>query len=374
MTSAVQIVKITKISSLFKKGTGEPATSIGLVNFSFENGDECGFNVVSQLGLYEVGDSAIYIQPDYCLPDTEMFSSFIAPNGDRNKTKLGKNGRIRAIKFNFYPENSANIVYSNGILLPITDGMIPESVEDLAEFWGITKYEQPEQFGNGDSKGNLPGFMYKTDEENAANLKSFINRLLLAGERLVCSLKIDGSSFSFFCRETEEGWVAGVTSRVLEKKGLDEPETTSDRWVHMCHSSGLYDKGMRYCKEKNRPLVFRGEMYGGAVTKGSGNKINPHSLMKPSLAIFGIDDLSSGFATRLLPSEVESICQELDLEYLSYTPIFPQDYDHLITIANDIFKVYKEDCGWVVEGIVVRTLDSNTLSCKVMNNAYDEKK
>ena len=196
MTNPVEIVIITAKSPLFKKGTGEPATSIELINFSFSNGDECGFNVVSQKDLYSIGDSAIYIQPDYCVPETELFSSFHAPYGDPNKSKLGKNGRIRAIKFNFNLKDSSDTIYSNGILLPLSEANIPDNTEDLAEFLSITKYEEPERLGNGDAKGGFPSFLYKTDEENAANLKSHINRILEVGERIGWTLKIDGSSFT----------------------------------------------------------------------------------------------------------------------------------------------------------------------------------
>lgn len=373
MTNPVEIVTITNKSPLFKKGTGEPATNIELINFSFSNGDECGFNVVSQKDLYQIGDNALYIQPDYCVPDTELFSSFIAPYGDPNKSKLGKNNRVRAIKFNFNLGDSSDPIYSNGILLPLSEANIPSDVEDKAEFLGITKYEPPEQFGNGDAKGDLPGFLYKADEENAANLKSHINRVLKAGEFIGYSLKIDGSSFSQYFRKNEDGWTTGVCSRTLEKKGVDEPETTSDPWVKLSHSSGLYEKGMKYCQENNRELVFRGEIYGEGL-KGSGNKLNPHSKCKPNLAIFGIDDLASGYATKLLPKEVEEICKESDLEYLCYCPLLVSNYDELMSKAKEIFDEFSQKEGWTIEGIVIRTLNSNRLSVKVMNDAYDSKK
>jgi len=373
MTNAVQIVTITKKSPLFKKGTGEPATAIELINFSFENGDECGFNVVSQKDLYQVGDLALYIQPDYCIPETELFSSFHAPNGDPNKSKLGKNGRIRAIKFNFNLGDSSDPIYSNGILLPLSEANIPGDVEDKAEFLGITKYEEPERFGTGNAKGNLPGFLYKTDEENAANLKSHINRLLEAGERISWTLKIDGSSFTQYFKKGVDGWTTGVCSRTLEKKLPENLENTSDPWVKLSHSSGLYEKGMKYCQENDRELVFRGEIYGKGL-KGSGNKSNPHSGIKPNLVIFGVDDLASGFATKLLPAEVEVICHFADIQCLSSIEIFPKNYDELIEVANSIFESYKKEKGWIIEGIVIRTLESNRLSCKVMNEIYDSKK
>lgn len=392
MTKPVEIVEITSKSSLFKKGTGEAATAIELINFSFFNpedgeySNECGFNIVSQKDLYSIGDKAIYIQPDYCVPDTEMFSSFIAPGGDPNKSKLGKNGRIRAVKFNFNKENSSDIVYSNGILLPFdevckhrtTAWTYSEAIDilmNMTDFLGITKYEEPERFGTGNSKGSLPGFLYKTDEENAANLKSHINRVLEAGEYVGYSLKIDGSSFSQYFRKTEEGWITGICSRTLEKKGVDDPNSTTDPWVKLSHSSGLYERGMEYCKKTGRELVFRGEIYGEGL-KGSGNKLNPHSKEKPTLAIFGIDDLVSGYATKLLPSEVGNICRELDLNYIHYSHISPKNYDELIDIANNFFKFCKNECSrpMVIEGVVVRTLNSNNLSCKILNEEYDSKK
>jgi hypothetical protein len=381
MTNPVEIVTITAKSPLFKKGTGEPATSIELINFSFSNGDECGFNVVSQKNLYSIGDSAIYIQPDYCIPETELFSSFHVPYGDPNKSKLGKNGRIRAIKFNFSLKDSSDIIYSNGILLPLSEANIPDNTEDLspkvgslAEFLGITKYEEPERFGNGDAKGGFPGFLYKTDEENAANLKSYINRILEAGERIGWTLKIDGSSFTQYFKKGVDGWYTGICSRTMEKKIPDDISLTSDRWVNMSISSGLYERGMQYCQENDRELAFRGEIYGEGVTKGSGNKSNPHSKEKPNLAIFGIDDLSSGYATKLLHPEVECICHFANIPHLGIIEVCPKDYNELVDMTNEIFESYKRDKGWTVEGLVVRTLDSNNLSCKIMNNFYDSRK
>jgi len=374
MTKPVEIVTVTRTIPLFKNS--EPANAIEVINFDFLNGDECGFNVVSQKGIYQVGDKAIYIQPDYCLPDTELFKSFTAPNGDPNKSKLGKQNRIKAIKFNFQFEDSSDPIYSNGILLPLFEVGLPEDRDedfDIAEFLGITKYEEPEKFKTGNAKGNLPGFLYKTDEENAANLKSHINRVLAAGERISWTLKIDGSSFTQYFKKGVDGWTTGICSRLLEKKDVDNPNS-SDPWVSLSHSSGLYEKGMEYCQDNNRELAFRAEIYGEGL-KGSGNKLNPHSKNKPSLTIFGIDTLESGFATKLLPKEVEEICFG-ELPYLGYQPFYSDvsNYDELVIEAKKVFEYFKTANGWDIEGIVIRTLDSNNLTCKIMNPIYDSKK
>ena len=146
---AVEIVEITKKTPIFK--SGEIANAIEVINFKYADGSNCGYNLIAQKDLYEVGDLAIYIQPDYCLPeDIELFNGFIKPNGDPKKSRLGKNGRIRAVKFNFNFEHSTDPIYSFGILLPM-DKATPyiTNPDNLQESLNITKYEEPEQPGSG---------------------------------------------------------------------------------------------------------------------------------------------------------------------------------------------------------------------------------
>ena len=46
-------------------------------------------------------------------------------------------------------------------------------------------------------------------------------------------------------------------------------------------------------------------------------------------------------------------------------------YDEIIAWANEYFKKLKAEEGRVIEGVVIRTLYSNTLSCKYINPDYD---
>ena len=372
----VEIVTISRIIPIYKNG--EEASSIQVVNFNFSNGDECGYNVISQKGIYQVGSKAVYIQPDYCLPDSPLFASFTAPNGDPNKSRLGKNNRIRALKFNFSFENSSDPIYSVGILLNTNELPIELlAAEDLAATLGITKYEEPEKGATGLTRGTLPSFLYSTDEVNCANLKSHINRVLASGAEVAYTIKIDGSSFTeYFKKDAEGNWYTGVCSRSLEKKITDD---TADSWVKLAKSSGLYERGMEYCKKHNVELAFRGEIYGQGL-KGSGNKLNPDANKKQGLILFGVDDLASGFATRINCSNIDHnlqhICNELGLTKVG-TSIFlktPKNYDELVELASDIFKAEKTDNNRIIEGIVVRTTTSNDLSCKIMNPEYDAKK
>lgn len=141
MATPVQKVTIKAKFPLYKKE--ELAERVELITL-----EETGFELVAQKNLYQVGDTAVYIQPDYCVPETPLFQDFIAPSGDPKKSYLGKieeqPRRIRAIKFALSKEPNGEKVYSNGILLPLSVvtshiGTQPINTETL----GITKYEAP---------------------------------------------------------------------------------------------------------------------------------------------------------------------------------------------------------------------------------------
>jgi hypothetical protein len=444
MVKIAEIVKITRLVPVYKDG--QEATSIQVAKFEFSDGSECGFNVVAQKGLYEVGSSAVYIQPDYCLTDNKLFAGFVAPGGDAKKSRLGKQNRIRAIKFNFQFEGSSDPIYSNGILIPlleVEDFLIdsdPENycfysdlpsptayasidqIEDLADKLGITKYEEPETAGSGLAAGEFPSFMYKTDEPNALNLVSHIKRVIEEGQELGITIKRDGSSHTTYFKQEGDEWRVGVCSRSMEKR-MEQLQTTGyvsdegleyrrhfdretmtkgwfceateqfitdevaestlnpvqkevkDSWVELANSSGLVEKGLQYCKDFGVQLAFRGEIIGQGL-KGSGNKVNPDANDKQKLVLFGIDDLSEGYAKRLNYSSPHNLRYVANILGLEYTPVYIarfSTYEALCEYCEGIFAKEKAD-GRIIEGVVIRTMYTNDLSCKYMNQEYDSKK
>jgi hypothetical protein len=110
----VSIVTIKNKIPLYKGD--EQANSIEVIEL-----EEVGFELVANKTLYQIGDKAVYIQPDYCVSDIPLFESFIRPNGNESKSMLGKieglPRRIRAKKFTLSKEPNGDPVYSNGILL-----------------------------------------------------------------------------------------------------------------------------------------------------------------------------------------------------------------------------------------------------------------
>lgn len=426
MIKPVEIVKVTRIIPIYKDGT--EANSINVINFSFDNGDECGYNVIAQKGLYEIGDRAVYIQPDYCLSDIALFDSFIRPFGEPNKTKLGRMNRIRAIKFNFQFEGTTEPIYSFGVMLPLSEvaAYLGEHYDEnnLVELLGITKYEEPETAGSGQIAGDFPSFMYKTDEENINNLKSKVSRIIEQGQELGYTIKTDGSSLTTYCRKMDPDWMQGVCSRSQEKKNeqsyitkyLDSvgkeftkylnpvtkelgwlcaetkvfytdaeiqkidsftpvKQEVKDSWVELAKNTGLTEKGLEYCKANDVQLAFRGEIFGQGL-KGSGNKLNPDANSKQGLVLFGVDSLDTGFSVRLnysSPHNLTVIGDYTGVPVKTPVVIKPSSYEELCAICDGVFRDEKAK-GRVIEGLVIRTMYTNDLSCKYMNPEYDAKK
>lgn len=402
----VSIVTIKNKIPLYKGD--EQANSIEVIEL-----EEVGFELVANKTLYQVGDKAIYIQPDYCVSDIPLFESFIRPNGDESKSMLGKvegkPRRIRAKKFNLSKEPNGDPVYSNGILLPYyevqeylyhsnnikhKDTYLEDIEEKLTEKLGITKYEEPDPVSksglrSGQTEGKFPEGLYKTDEENINNLWNHIEKKIGYPITLVGTEKVDGSSITIgVTPKIPEGFIC---SRNLRKKliinkivGRREPSLWEifKSWFEIKPDLNIYqeiendDDFVRYGKPYLDVLledgignrILRGELNGGKL-KGSGNKNNPASKEQANIKLFGIDKVNEY-------NEAEKMSYrqfKLEAEYLGFTTVkevFVKEFnskEEILTECNNYFKTN------MIEGIVVRTLDSK-FSAKVMNLHYDSMK
>jgi hypothetical protein len=109
MENKLDVVQIVTIKEKVKLFRGDDE-ALNIEQVLLEEND---FTLVAQKNLYNVGDKAVYIQPDYNLPDIELFESFIRPGGDPKKSMLGSKNRIRAKSFNFHTGDGEKI-YSVG--------------------------------------------------------------------------------------------------------------------------------------------------------------------------------------------------------------------------------------------------------------------
>ena len=398
--SAVSIVTIKNKIPLYKGN--EQANSIEVIEL-----EEVGFELVANKTLYQIGDKAIYIQPDYCVSDIPLFESFIRPNGNESKSMLGKveglPRRIRAKKFTLSKEPNGDPVYSNGILLPYDEVALylEDKYEklyiyldnvDLTKELGIIKYEEPEPVSksglrSGQTEGKFPEGIYKTDEENINNLWNHIEKKIGYPITLVGTEKVDGSSITIgVTPKIPEGFIC---SRNLRKKLTIKKVTgrRNKKWYEKLlfwtnPDLNLYtevendDDFVRYgkpyldilLKDVSGNRILRGELNGGKL-KGSGNKNNPASKEQPNIKFFGVDEINDYGEAEKIPY----IQFKFEADYLGFTTVkevFNKEFnskEEILTECNNYFKTN------MIEGIVVRTLDSK-FSAKIMNLHYDSMK
>lgn len=255
MTQATNIVTVKAFMPMIREVENEiqEASNIQVVTF-----EENGFEVVAMKGLYSIGDKIILISPDYCLPDTELFKPYTAPEGNPKKSRLGGYNRVRAIKFNFYKEDGQK-VYSNGILMPMQEVkdylvkqkslLLCQSVEDIAEhlddYLGIHKVEK--EVVDNESLDGLPEGVYKTDETNINNIKRATEASFPC--EYIGTLKIDGSS----CLEQNTIIETSIGNKVIKNIVVGDFVKSFDHNINLeCFKKVLATK-----KTKNKTGWFK---------------------------------------------------------------------------------------------------------------------
>jgi len=396
----VEIVTIKNKIQLFKKE--DQATSVELIEL-----EEVGYELIAQKDLYQIGDKAILIQPDYNVSDIPLFESYIRPNGDESKSMLGKvegkPRRIRAKKFTLSKEPNGDPVYSNGILLPELEVRIylcgkrkillteTNLGNNLTEELDITKYEEPEpnQKGglkSGQTEGKFPEGLYKTDEENINNLWNYIEKKIGYPITLVGTEKVDGSSITIgVTPKLTEGFICsrnlrkkltikkpiGKRNKNLFEKLLFWKKFDLNIYQEIDNEDDFVKYGKPYLnklKSNHVNIILRGELNGGKL-KGSGNKNNPASKEEANIKFFGMDKVNEYGDAIKLPYEV--FRQHMNgLGFPTVKEVFCKEFNSKEELLNECNNYFKQN---MIEGIVVRTLDSK-FSSKIMNLEYDSKK
>lgn len=322
----------------------EGADNIVLVTFRSNN-----WRCVMKKGEAGTGLKVVYLEVDSLLPKDDERFAFMESRGYRVKT-VKLRGQI-----------------SQGLALPVTlfaDVVPVEAVDgdtdgyDLTALLGVEKYEPPVsvQMG-GDVKGAFPGYVMKTDEERIQNyteddLARFFARPLIA------TVKVDGTSATYYFNEQADEF--GVCSRNLELKDSEE----NIYWK----MARKYDIEARM-RKLGYSFAIQGEIVGPGIQK---NRAHFEEVM---LLIFTVQDLEEH--RRLTIDEMERVVEDLNSlsdatplqmvpEVGRYEPNTFSTYDELLTLSqgDNVLSQY------VREGIVVRAMDDDTISFKVINPKY----
>jgi len=331
-----RVVTIKEIFSLFKGE--EQANAIELVSL-----EEVGNSIVAMKGLYQTGDKALFVQPDYCLSDIDLFKEYICPMGDPKKCRLGSKNRVRAIKFNLHTGNG-NPVYSYGVLVTSeqVEAYAMVNISDDSIDWdkqlGIVKWEEPEVFHGGGGKAvtcEFPHGMYQTDEENINNLINDIKLPTL----LIGTEKVDGSSITIWYKDGKSGIASrkqGRPLRYMKIVGYRKPNIFQKLLIRWTKGKYKYEDKIiklsesddhfvtigkpylefltKYCRDNGCHLALRGELVGKGC-KGSGNPNNPKAKEDSHIEFFGIDYYSH-ITVRMEYPKARQLAEELGIQYV----------------------------------------------------------
>lgn len=374
---AINILKVESKHKLFKKE--EEANAVELINL-----EGVGFDLIVQKDLYQIGDLVVYIQPDYCVENNELFSEFIAPKGDISKSYLGRineiPSRIRAKQFLLSKTPNGKKLYSNGIVLPLNlvqefinkkYGYNKASITDASKL-GVYKYEEP--IDDNSDLGEFPSGFYQTDEENINNIWGELKFPVF----LIGTEKVDGSSVTIssktICTRNRS-----IKRYIKIPKGkrkrtfweiitFQKPDLTIYDIVEN-DKSNFIKIGKQYqdllISLKADEYVLRGELVGKGIQKSS---VNLNSKEELNIKFYGIDIIEHGVTKKLCFDEFMYKASVLNIPTVRV--LFEDEFKSKEELINTCEKIFEENKN--MEGIVIR--DEENFSTKYMNNYYDSKK
>lgn len=296
-----------------------------------------GWQVVTKMGEFEIGDLCAYIEIDSIVPPKPEFEFLQA-----------RRYRVRTIKLRGE--------LSQGLALPLW--YLPkgeyEVNQDVTELMEITKYEKVIAAGlAGLAKGSFPNFLIKTDEPRVQSSMKLLKAI--SGKPYYISTKLDGTSATFYCNEGEYG----VCSRNLElQPGIGVYWVVSDQYH-------IEEKLQAWYTQTGQSLCIQGEITGPSIQD------NPLQRSRPELNIFNAYDIKE--KRYLNFQELIDLCEFLNIPTVPIEEVgnnFSYDLIELLTIANGWYNDKHRKEGIVVRPLAEESVNNARLSFKVINNMH----
>ncbi len=199
------------------------------------------WQVVVGKDQFKVGDSAIYIEPDYVVNTSSAEFSFLDKKG------AGGMHRLRAIRLRGE--------LSFGLLIPLPATMADKVPgDDVMEELQITRYSPPEKYNlsqpDGMAHDSLPSYFSvipKFDIESLSNFPGY----LTTGEEVVVTEKIHGANARYIYDAEKDEFFMGSRNRWLKRE-------SSHAWSAAATACPWIEK---WCRE-NHGVVLFGEVFG----------------------------------------------------------------------------------------------------------------
>lgn len=196
-----------------------------------------GWQVVVGKGSYQPGDHVVYVPPDAVIP--------VEWSDKWEVTKYLSNGRVRCAKLRGEPSFGFTVSPSH---LPSGDYVVGDNV---AEVFGITKYDPPIVYRGADSMSQHPLFVKYTEIENMRSFPSVI----ADGEEVVATEKIHGTN----CRI---GLIEGERMAGSMNVRLKQPEDPKASWYWMPFTLPGVGDMLEALGRLHRQVILFGETYG----------------------------------------------------------------------------------------------------------------
>lgn len=344
-----------------------------------------GWNCVTKVGEFKVGDLCVYFEIDSILPSSDKRYEFLSKSFkdyNNNEGAIINGHKLRTIKLKGQ--------VSQGLALPITifnELNKCKLGDDVSKLLNVTKYELP-ILNSRSSKGtgkvsSFPSFIKKTDQDRVQNIYSKLDH----EELFEVTQKLDGQSATYFYNKDD----VGLCSRNLR---LDTP-------IKFKKKVSLWDKiKLIFINKQNvqtdlnsnwhlidgkfkiletlslykKDIAIQGEII------GEGIQANYEKIKGLDFYIFNIYDINKGIY--YTPSQTIDIINELNIllnnEYkLKYVPrlndsitlntLKLNNLSSLLEFAEGTSLLNKEQK--VREGLVFKST-SRDFSFKVISNKY----
>lgn len=327
-----------KLASIQKIKALEPIEDADAI----ERAQVLGWSVVVKKGDFNVGDFVVYCEIDSVMPKRDEFAFL-------------ENAKYRIKTIRLRGQVSQGICFPTSIL---GDVAIEEDM-DVTEMLGVTKYEPPiPACLGGIQKGSFPSFIPKTDETRVQTLQKMLDKY--QGQQAYVSLKLDGSSATYYFKDGE----FGVCSR-----GMELVENENNSFWQVARRDNFEEKLKEISTMLRRDVAIQGELVGPGIQKNHLG-LKQHEVFVFNL--FAIDD-----HTYLSGPTTKTICEEVGLKMvpvLDWEHVIHNDVQKYVDTYNDMtHKMYQDK---QIEGVVIRPIKEihdrhhGRISFKVINNKF----
>jgi RNA ligase (TIGR02306 family) len=281
-----------------------------------------GWQVVCGKGLRHPGQKCVYIQPESLVPDEWANKWEVKPY-----LKGPLNNRVGQVRLRGQP--------SFGFI--VEDDQNWQDGDNVASYYGITKYEPPIRTSCGDAERDHTLFRKYTDVENMRNFPDLFQQ----GEEVVATEKAHGTNSR--CGKIDGELMAGSMELRRKKPADEEDYKKNTYWFPL--SIPNVRKMIDYLSLTSNQVIVYGEVYGPSIQPGYA-----YDVLQGHIGFKVFDILvDSNFLNH---DEVLSACIPFGVEMVPELYRGPFSIDAIKKVADGPSQI---GCGSPFrEGVVVR--------------------